>query len=330
MVFNLLITFFTFIFFLRLKRGQKYIFQCRSEIGCSIVLSLRKRFYKRIKIICDSRGLGSKELLYKLRGHSKLKTPWLLERIENTARKDSDWIFCVSRSFKDYIAINNKIDPGKIEVIPCCVDTEIFKYVTKQRNIIRDELGIGGRFTVLYSGSLNEWQLPEQMISIFKSIREKIDDSIFLIITTSAGQAEELLYWSGLDRDSYRIISVPFTKISKYLMAGDIGLLIRENNEVNEVAFPIKLFEYIRCGVPVLTSITSDARKIISDYDAGFLLNDHNDMKETRDIVRSIFEKVKVIRSDEYKAGISKKIKSIADWDSYSGHVMEIYDKLMF
>ena len=55
-------------------------------------------------------------------------------------------------------------------------------------------------------------------------------------------------------KDSILSFSVPFTEVPKYLNAADVAFLIRDNHEMNAVASPTKLAEYLSCGLPVISS----------------------------------------------------------------------------
>ena len=106
---------------------------------------------------------------------------------------------------------------------------------------------------------------------------------------------------------------------------GDLGLFIRQDNDVNKVAFPIKFFEYIRCGVPVLSSITSDISALIKKYDLGFWLKDYKDELEIKKVALRIKSKVDYFRSDVYKKKLSVIIEKEISWDSYLDSIVNIY-----
>jgi glycosyltransferase involved in cell wall biosynthesis len=324
---NMVITFKVILFFLRLRRSETAVLHCRTEITSSVLIKIRDLFYPNIKVICDCRGVGSEEIIYKYPGGKGILLSKKIERVERSAHRKSDHLFCVSNSFKAYIREKNETTPD-IEVVPCCINAEKFKFDEEARDKIRKEMGISDRFVILYAGSLNEWQLPEKMIEIFNIFKRNISESIFLMLTKDTEFAEDLFLDSGMDKNSYIIRHIPFDLIGKYLVAGDVGLLIREENDVNRVAFPIKFTEYIRSGVPVMTSITSDIADFIEKYDAGFRIRDHNDISEIEKIVLDIRADAHNTGSRQYKDRISSIIGEKMSWDSRMPAVMDIYRKL--
>jgi len=324
---NILISFLLFYFVARLKKSEHALFHCRTEVGSYFLLSLRNIFFKNTKVICDCRGIGSKEILYKSKNRSSNVLFKRIEKIENFSHADSDYLFCVSETFKKYIQskINRK---NNIEVIPCCLDTDKFKYDPNIRKKIRNDFGVKDKFVILYAGSLNEWQLPVEMVRIFKIFSTVIKNISFIMFTKDIKYARELFSSFGLKKDNYAIKAVPHYLINEYLLIGDLGLLIRQDNDVNKVAFPIKFFEYIRCGVPILSSITSDLEVLIKKYNLGFWLRDYNDESEIKKIALLVKNKMEYFKSDMYKRELSTVIERKMSWNSYLDSIINIYERI--
>jgi len=327
---NSVICFMVFLFIFRLKKSERAVCHCRTEIGSYILLNIKRKYYEKFKVICDCRGLGSKEILYKSGIKNKDALSKGIDRIEKIAWVNSDFIFCVSQTFRRYILQESNCNVKKIMVVPCCVDVDKFKYDSKLRKEIMKEMEIKeDNFIVLYSGSLNEWQLPVRMIEIFKIIKGFIEESVFLVLTRDLRYARELFLNSKIEKESYIIESISYSSISKYLLVGDLGFLIRENNNVNKVAFPVKFPEYIRCGVPVLSSISSDVMNLIRDYGLGFELENFNNNEEVKKIAANIKKNMAYIKSDKYKNRISNIIRKKVSWDSYINQIIKIYKNLL-
>jgi len=139
---NVLICFMIFLIIFKLRRSEYAVCHCRTDIGSFILLNVKKIFYKNIKIICDCRGIGSKEILYKNGIKNKSTLSKGINRIERFTRLNSDFIFCVSQTFKEYILQESNYNIKRIMVVPCCVDVNKFKYDSKLKREIRKEMGI--------------------------------------------------------------------------------------------------------------------------------------------------------------------------------------------
>jgi glycosyltransferase involved in cell wall biosynthesis len=324
---NTLICFLVFGLAVRLKKGDPAVFHCRSEIGSYFILALKRKFFKNAKVICDCRGIGSREVLYKYKGRSGAALAKKIKEIENFSQKNSDYLFCVTNAFKEYIKRETDITGG-IRVVPCCLDTGRFKYDPRVRAEIRRDFNIGNKFVILYAGSMSQWQLPLEMVKIFKIFSDVIKSSLFMVFTKDIKYARKLFSDFKFKEDDYILEAVPYYLMSKYLQAGDLGLLIRQDNNVNRVAFPIKFFEYIRSGVPVFSSITSDLKDMIEKHDLGFWVKNYNDEKEVKKIALMVKSKLDFLRGEGYKRRISTVIEDKMSWDSYLDSVVEIYKRV--
>jgi glycosyltransferase involved in cell wall biosynthesis len=59
----------------------------------------------------------------------------------------------------------------------------------------------------------------------------------------------------------------------KYLRQADLSILLREDTRSNKAGFPTKFVESISCGVPVLTTNTSDLRYYLKEGENGFFVD---------------------------------------------------------
>lgn len=85
-----------------------------------------------------------------------------------------------------------------------------------------------------------------------------------------------------MDESNYTLLTVPHDKVSKYLMAADIGFSLREKSVVDRVASPVKFAEYLRCGVgAACTDNIEDISSLVSkDSKSGILITKIRDETE--------------------------------------------------
>jgi len=325
---NAVICLFALVFILRVKKSEKVVFHCRTEIVSYVILKLKKSYFRNALVICDARGVGSEEILYKEDLKQRFLVSKKIKEVEDFVYKNADYIFCVTKKFKEYIEKSNNIIAGRISVVPCCIDSGKFKFIPGFREEIRKELNINKKFAVVYSGSMNGWQLGKEMVEIFLVLKKKISNCFFLVFTRDIEQAETLFESYELKKEEYMILSKSYDDISKFLLAGDLALLIREKNIVNEVAFPVKFAEYVRCGMPVLTSISSDIKDIVETNEMGFILNDFNSKNEVESVAVKIKNSLNLVNTYEYKKNISEIIGELLSWEKYTGKTIDVYNKI--
>jgi len=302
------------------------LLHCHGEAGGYLGLLARKKINKDIPVISDLRGLVSQESLLCGKGGNLIRNYLFnlrgreFQKIEEYVVKESNFIFCVSRKFKEYLEEIYKISTHKIAVVPSLVDTRSFFFNPEVRARKREELGIERRIAFVYNGSTVKWQLPEVTVAFFKKIKEMIPEAFLLFLTNDVSCARR--YFEGMDRRDYLLTSAPHREVPAYLNAADMGILLREKNLVNRVASPIKFGEYLCCGLPVIiTQGVGDTEEIIEEHRIGILL-DLEDMKiEKSNMIQLInnIEREKIAR-------IGKEMFSV---ESYKARIISYWNQVL-
>jgi glycosyltransferase involved in cell wall biosynthesis len=146
-----------------------------------------------------------------------------------------------------------------VYILPCAVDTSRFRPVPERREALRRELGLRGTVFV-YAGKPGGWYATEEMIAFLASAR-KVFDPLTLLVLTSEDPAAfaEPCEKAGI---AWVARSVTPIDMSAYLSCADAGLCFLRPFRSKLACSPIKLGEYLACGLPVVS--TSGC----GDYDA--------------------------------------------------------------
>lgn len=239
------------------------------------------------KVIVDFKGILPQECLY----YDPCSLPMRFLRylialyMERFICRQADAITVVSNAFKNLLIQRYRMKPGRIFVVPSCVDTKVYHFDPEIGKKARLELGLGDAPVMVYSGSLRKWQMPEQMFSLFKTAAEKNRDIRFLFLTNEKEKAKDCFRKYGIPEDRYHIISARGNKLAEYLMAGDVGLLLRKRDIVNLAASPTKFGEYLRCGLGVIaTEGIGDFSETVKSLNFGITIKnvmDKNELEQT-------------------------------------------------
>jgi glycosyltransferase involved in cell wall biosynthesis len=221
--------------------------------------------------VFDVRSVAAEEVALR-RG----KKDWryrLVDMLELREVKKADRLLCVSENLK---AVIRQRTSREATVVPCCFDEKRFHFDRGSRDRIREELGFGASDMVIcYSGGLSKWQKIEAILRLFEQIAAAGPEFKFLFLTSQTRQMEEIAARASLPRDSYRIVGCPIDVVSRYLSSSDAGIIMRDDVIVNNVASPIKIGEYLSCGLPViLTRGIGDFSETVPRAGLGFLLED--------------------------------------------------------
>ncbi len=229
------------------------------------------------KSVLDVRGVAAEEMAVK-RGCG-MTYRFILGRELNEIQK-VDCLSCVSRPLREWIKRHTQ--RSDVAVIPSCVDTEKFAFSSKNRSRLRCSYGIGNSDTVIcYSGGLGRWQRIDDIIKLCIGINRISEGFKFLFLCPQADDLKEIIRKTGLSSDRYLIIACGYNDVPSYLSVADIGIIMRYDTTINNVSSPVKIAEYLSCGLPVvLTSGIGDYSQMISEHGVGLVLDENGNVAE--------------------------------------------------
>lgn len=152
----------------------------------------------------------------------------------------------------------------KSELVPNGVDTELFrKYPSDE---IKRDLGINSSFVVGHVGVLREWIDLEPLFRAVKQLSEKLDISL-LIVGGGIGYEDniELAKKYGLLKNVVFTGTVSYAKVPKYISCMDVCVIPFKLDAVSQNSLPLKLFEYMACEKPVISSKVEGIMNSVGD-----------------------------------------------------------------
>jgi glycosyltransferase involved in cell wall biosynthesis len=160
---------------------------------------------------------------------------------------------------------NFEISQEKLFVYPNGFDPVEFDNIPTKEEC-RRELGLAQRgFVVLYSGSLYDWKGADVLLEAALNFSDK--DKVYFVFVGGGGG--DVVKFRKKAENQYHIKVVglrPHSEIPRWLAAAD--MLILPNSAVSEesryATSPIKLFEYMASGRPVIASDLPSIREIVS------------------------------------------------------------------
>lgn len=280
----------TLFFIFQFLINQNTIIHMRKR-GTYIFEKLKRFFSKKFKLVIESEG----DILYEfeyLKDHpyrknyylSNIKnTTYTLKRYEASLLK-ADHILCVSENLKNLYNSRYSINSSKLTSITTGCDSNKFKYDSDIRNEYRKSLGVESNFVMIYVGSVYfSWQRISRTLEVYKLIKKNIKKETKMIIITR--EEDKPILFDFLRRNDIKPdelilrFSVPNDQIPNYLNASDLGIILRDNHPLNNVAAPGKFGEYLCCGLPILTGVgIADFSERVTKTSYGIVLEDiYND-----------------------------------------------------
>ncbi|MCE5299211.1 MAG: glycosyltransferase [Methanoregulaceae archaeon] len=168
-------------------------------------------------------------------------------------------IITVSRDFRDFLDTAGFYD---VHIIPNGVDTGILVPVPTSE--AKQKLGLEGP-VLGYVGSLEYWVDLESVIASLPSLDAKLLVVGPGLFTDYGEHIRDLAEECGVaDRVIFTGL-VPFSRIALYISAMDIGLNPLKKMAKNEMTVGGKVFNYLACGKPVLSSRMAALEHMLGD-----------------------------------------------------------------
>lgn len=215
------------------------------------------------KFIFDMRGFWADERvegkLWKINNPVYKAIYTYFKKKELEFLSTADYTISLTEAGKKEIHSWKKIhnQPIRIEVIPCCVDTTLFNPDTIDKKIkaeYKKKLNITDLdYIISYLGALGTWYLLEEMLSFFKELIKKKDNSKFLII--SQENSEHILNTAknlGIPHAKLIIINAERNVVPTLLSLSDISIYFIKPSFSKKASSPTKNAEIMSMGIPII------------------------------------------------------------------------------
>jgi glycosyltransferase involved in cell wall biosynthesis len=187
--------------------------------------------------------------------HRLVREPYfqkIAQKVESQNMKNADMVISINEGLREY-TVHMGADPGKTEVIRAGVDLDAYR--PEYRKIIRDNYSLKDDEIVLFfMGWLYEFSgLKEVALGLSKARGSTI--KLFIL---GKGDIWDTLQAIRKGRNlEHRIIMeswVPHQEVPKYITASDICILPAYKNEIMMNIVPIKMYEYMAAGKPIIAT----------------------------------------------------------------------------
>jgi len=202
-------------------------------------------------------------------------------KMESFAYRKCDLLVCVSNPLKEILVNDLKIDPQKIIVLPNGVDVDFFS--PDQVDPVRffDFPVIG------YVGAVIDRQGLDVLIRVLAELKRE-GVYVGLVIVGEGAYREDLTELAeklNLAEQVAFVGQVPREDVPKHIAGFDFGysgqVILNEGLLGKMYHSPLKLYEYLAMGKPVIASAYEDAEKVVRNGETGFLFKsgDHESLK---------------------------------------------------
>ena len=233
---------------------------------------------------------------------SSKKIDYYIERVLfkhslRTAAKHFDGIAYITDNIRKYCRENFNLLAHKSTIWTSGVDTNVFKPISKCKP--------GGKFKILYHGTV---AINRGLDKVIKALDLIGDSAVELIILGSGEGLDELKSLAARLKLNDRVVfrsPVPFSEVSEKISEADVGVMPFPYWVGWNVSSPIKLFEYLACGKPVIVTKIPAHLDVLGGRNFAFWA----DASTPRCIARAI---VKAINSQDTFPAIAEEARLFA------------------
>lgn len=217
--------------------------------------------------------------LFSMRGYKTFfechQLPEKKSIILNWLLKNTNGIITITNGLKQDLVKDYNYPIAKILTAPDGVDLDTFD-IKITREQARTQLALPlDKKIALYTGHLFSWKGVDTLAQASKTISDDI------LIYTVGGDENEIKNFNKRNPD-HKIINIPAVsreEVAIWLKASD--LLILPNSAKEKISekytSPLKLFEYMASGTPILASDLPSIREVLNETNATFFQSDNHD-----------------------------------------------------
>ncbi len=267
------------------RENKKTVFNivhCRSYIPALIGLRMKKR--KGVKFIFDMRGFWADERvegnIWNLRNPVFKAIYSYFKKKEIDFFKNADAIVSLTQNAKNEILSWKSLPKSiaNIDVIPCCVDMELFnpdRITPQQVASLKNQLGVSqDEFILSYVGSLGTWYLLDEMLDFFRELLNSKPSAKFLFITNDP--SENILNKAkgkGIPTSNVLIRRANRNEMPLFIKTSNLSLFFIKQSFSKKASSPVKQGEIMSMGVPLICNTgVGDTDKIVENSGSGFCI----------------------------------------------------------
>jgi len=200
---------------------------------------------------------------------------WAVRLIDTICMHLADKIIVLSKWSKTRLHVLGHVPISKILVFPSGTDTELFHPIKKEDACRKLKLSPASLY-VGFIGSFFAYQGIDILIDAAPLILEKIPYTWFLLVGDGPMRAtwEKKVQEKGIQSRFIFTGQVPYQEVPNYIGVMDV-CVAPHHRETNQ-ASPVKLFDYMASGRPIVASDIDVVREIIDGSECALLTKPDN------------------------------------------------------
>lgn len=303
----------------RLKRKFEnhhpdFIYERASLYGTTGVLLARE--LGRPLLLELNSPLALEQTTYRATGFGNLAA-----RAERWTLTHADAVLAVSASLRDY-AVSLGVEPERVHVLPNGVNPGLFAPAPPDPEV-RARRGLGDGPVLGFAGGLRPWHGVEILPDLLERLLGRYPEAQLLVAGEGPLRAEleQDLRERGIAQRAVFTGWLPHGEVAALIRQLDIALAPYPRPAHDFYFSPLKLFEYMACGVPVVASRLGQIEEVVRDGETGLLYP-----PDEPDALLAACERLlsDPERRRRLGAAAAKEVRERYTWDRNAGRVVEL------
>jgi glycosyltransferase involved in cell wall biosynthesis len=203
--------------------------------------------------------------------HRGLAYPAAARDLERTVIRSAQHVVAVSSGLATWL-LEAGVARDRVTVLPNAVDPARFQAGRAERDAVRTRLGLADEPIVGFLGTLKPWHDVATLVRAVALLRRRTPAPHLLVVGDGPERErlEELARTEGIGEATTFTGAVPHTGVAAYVAASDVAVV--PYGRVPDSYFsPLKLFEYLAAGRPVVAADVGDIGHCIRHGETGLL-----------------------------------------------------------
>lgn len=302
------------------KEKPDFLYQHHADFNYSGTI-LKKKLGIPFFLQCESVQFWIKEKW------GKIYFKKLLREIEEIQWHQADAIFVISEEVKKHM-IYYGADGNKIYVNSSSVNPDVF-HPDIDGTEIRKKFNLEGKYVVGFTGTFAPWHGVEILAKAVKYLSDKISNLIVLFVGDGMlrPNIEDIIKNENVQNKVIITGMQPFNLMPNFIAACDVVVspCVQTDESTDFFNSPIKLFEYMGMGKPIVASMVGQQSYVIQDGVNGL----HCPQKSPEGLAEAIF---RLYNDPDLSGRISIQARKDAvekyNWINNSKRIIDVYYKM--
>jgi len=273
-------------------------------LGVPVILQIHCPYYLHARYACE-----------------RLRFVRFWQWLERQAIRLASRVVVASTALKDYyVALGFAHD--KFVVVPNGVDLAKFD-PTLRGDQVRERFELKGSLVIGYVGVLASWTGIDWFLEVVPRLGSILDNVAVLIIGSGSLEARlrQIVATLGLEKRVHLAGFVPHVEVPEYLASFDIAVAPYRKVELFYNS-PMKLYEYLAMGRPVVTPRMGQSKELITHGENGLLYEPDN-AEEMLVLLRLLIQDAD-LRSRLGRAAQARSREVAWTWERNAAAILEV------